>query len=68
MFNSGRKWSAFVLLWIMSVPFVLYIAEDGGQGTCSACPELTAQREDCHAGPHMTHSDTADKGTVVKAN
>lgn len=39
----------------MTVLFVLYIAEDGGLGTYSACPELAAQHGDCHTGPHMTY-------------
>lgn len=39
----------------MTVLFVLYIAEDGGLGTNSACPELAAQHGHCRAGPHVTY-------------
>lgn len=62
--NSGRKSSSFVLLRIMTVPFVLCAAEGGGLGTCSACPELAARRGGCHAGPRMTRL-TTDEGAGV---
>lgn len=35
----------------------LHIAEDGGLGTCSACPELAAQHGGRHTGPHMVQTE-----------